>query len=183
MIARLSTRGLLVCFNQQRGSVMNTTYKIAMSVLVGAALGAAAVQGLHAQAKPKAYIVTESDVIDAASLAAYTPQAQAAATQDALQAPVQDAIPAGNQHQPELRAKGLETPRRPSHLEYSAPTVDGEGGVVERRESYAEYRGGGSGSGGAGAGASGGGEEAGYTSAGDDPAPRSRRGGGKRKKR
>ena len=58
---------------------MNTTYKIAMSVLVGAALGAAAVQGLHAQAKPKAYIVTESDVIDAASLAAYTPQAQAAA--------------------------------------------------------------------------------------------------------
>jgi uncharacterized protein (DUF1330 family) len=57
---------------------MNTTYKIAMSVLVGAALGAAAVQGLHAQVKPKAYIVTESDVIDAASLAAYTPQAQAA---------------------------------------------------------------------------------------------------------
>ena len=58
---------------------MNTRNKIAMSALVGAALGAAAVQGLHAQAKPKAYIVTESDVIDAASLAAYTPQAQAAA--------------------------------------------------------------------------------------------------------
>jgi uncharacterized protein (DUF1330 family) len=57
---------------------MNTTYKIAMSVLVGAALGAAAVQGLHAQVKPKAYIVTESDPIDAAALAAYTPQAQAA---------------------------------------------------------------------------------------------------------
>jgi preprotein translocase subunit SecA len=95
-------------------------------------------------------------------------QAQAAATQDALQvpAPVQDAIPAG--YQPELRAKGLETPRRPDHLNYSAPTIDGEGGVIERSESYADYRGG---------------DESGYTSAGDEPAPRSRRGSGKRKKR
>ncbi len=58
---------------------MNTQYKIVLSVLAGAALGAAAVQGLHAQAKPKAYIVTESEVIDAAALAAYLPQAQAAA--------------------------------------------------------------------------------------------------------
>jgi len=57
---------------------MNTKYKIVMGVLVGAALGAAAVQGLHAQAKPKAYIVTESEVIDPAGLAAYTPIAQAA---------------------------------------------------------------------------------------------------------
>src|SRR3982074_758858 len=57
---------------------MNTKYKVALAVLAGAALGAAAVEGLHAQAKPKAYIVTESDVIDAPSLAAYTPQAQAA---------------------------------------------------------------------------------------------------------
>jgi uncharacterized protein (DUF1330 family) len=53
---------------------MNTTYKIAMSVLVGAALGGAAVQGLHAQAKPKAFILTESEVLDAAALAAYTPK-------------------------------------------------------------------------------------------------------------
>jgi len=58
---------------------MNTKYKIALAVLAGAALGAAAVQGLHAQAKPKAYIVTESELLDAASLATYTPQAQAAA--------------------------------------------------------------------------------------------------------
>jgi uncharacterized protein (DUF1330 family) len=57
---------------------MNSKHKIALSLLAGAALGAAAVQGLHAQAKPKAYIVTESEVIDAAVLAAYTPQAQAA---------------------------------------------------------------------------------------------------------
>jgi hypothetical protein len=33
---------------------MNTKFKIAMAVVTGAALGAAAVQGLHAQAKPKA---------------------------------------------------------------------------------------------------------------------------------
>ena len=58
---------------------MNTKHKVAIGVLAGAALGAAAVQGLHAQAKPKAYIVTESELLDAAALAAYTPQAQAAA--------------------------------------------------------------------------------------------------------
>ena len=58
---------------------MNTKCKIALGVLAGAALGAAAVQGLHAQMKPKAYIVTETEVIDPAALAAYTPQAQAAA--------------------------------------------------------------------------------------------------------
>jgi uncharacterized protein (DUF1330 family) len=57
---------------------MNTTYKVALGVLAGAALGAAAVQGLHAQAKPKAYIVTESEVHDTAALAAYSPQAQSA---------------------------------------------------------------------------------------------------------
>jgi uncharacterized protein (DUF1330 family) len=57
---------------------MNSMYKVALGVLAGAALGAAAVQGLYAQAKPKAYIVTESEVIDAAALAVYTPQAQAA---------------------------------------------------------------------------------------------------------
>ena len=58
---------------------MNTNYKIVLAVVAGAALGAAAVQGLHAQVKPKAYLVTESEVIDAAALAAYVPQAQAAA--------------------------------------------------------------------------------------------------------
>ena len=57
---------------------MNTQYKIGLAVVVGAALGAAAVQGLHAQAKPKAYIVTETEVIDPAALAAFTPQARAA---------------------------------------------------------------------------------------------------------
>ena len=57
---------------------MNPKSKIMLAVVAGAVLGAAAVQGLHAQAKPKAYIVTETEVIDAAALAAYVPQAQAA---------------------------------------------------------------------------------------------------------
>ena len=57
---------------------MNPKSRIVLAAVVGAALGAAAVQGLHAQAKPKAYIVTETEVIDASALAAYVPQAQAA---------------------------------------------------------------------------------------------------------
>jgi uncharacterized protein (DUF1330 family) len=57
---------------------MNTTLKITLAVVVGAALGAAATQGLHAQAKPKAYLVSESEVIDAAVAAAYSPVVQAA---------------------------------------------------------------------------------------------------------
>jgi hypothetical protein len=57
---------------------MNSNLKIALAVVVGAAFGAAAVQGLHAQAKPKAYIVSESQVLDAAAAAAYSPVIQAA---------------------------------------------------------------------------------------------------------
>src|SRR5712691_603781 len=57
---------------------MNSNIKIVLAVVAGAAFGAAAVQGLHAQAKPKAYIVSESEVIDAAAAAAYGPVVQAA---------------------------------------------------------------------------------------------------------
>ena len=52
---------------------MNGTGKIALAVIVGAALGAAAMQGLHAQSKPKAYIVTENEITDAAAQAALAP--------------------------------------------------------------------------------------------------------------
>ena len=52
---------------------MNTKFKIALAVVAGAALGAAAMQGLHAQATPKAYAITETEVLDAAAQAAYTP--------------------------------------------------------------------------------------------------------------
>ena len=56
---------------------MNSKCQIVLAVLAGAALGAAAVQGLHAQAKPKAYIITESELLDPGALATYQPKAQA----------------------------------------------------------------------------------------------------------
>lgn len=43
---------------------MKTHYSVAVSVLAGVVLGATAVQALHAQAKPPAYIVSEADVMD-----------------------------------------------------------------------------------------------------------------------
>ena len=46
-------------------------------MLAGVAIGAAAVGGLHAQVKPKAYMVTELQVVDAAATAAYAPKVQA----------------------------------------------------------------------------------------------------------
>jgi len=57
---------------------MSSNYKLVFGVVLGAALGAAAVQGLHAQAKPKAYSVTETELLDATAQAAYSPQVQAA---------------------------------------------------------------------------------------------------------
>ena len=46
---------------------MNSKLKIAMAVVAGAAIGVTAVQVLHAQAKPKAYQVTELEIIDDAA--------------------------------------------------------------------------------------------------------------------
>ena len=43
---------------------MNSKSKLALTLVVGAAVGAAAMHGLHAQAKPKAYQVTELEIID-----------------------------------------------------------------------------------------------------------------------
>ena len=41
---------------------MNPKSKLALALVVGAAVGAAAVQGLHAQAKPPAFVVGEIDI-------------------------------------------------------------------------------------------------------------------------
>ena len=41
---------------------MKPCYTVALSILAGVAIGAAAVQALHAQAKPPAYVVAEIDV-------------------------------------------------------------------------------------------------------------------------
>jgi uncharacterized protein (DUF1330 family) len=46
---------------------MKTPYTVVLSMIAGAALGGAAIQGLHAQAKPKAYQVTELEIIDEAA--------------------------------------------------------------------------------------------------------------------
>ncbi|MER7056175.1 preprotein translocase subunit SecA [Streptomyces sp. NPDC000351] len=47
-----------------------------------------------------------------------------------LEKGAQDAVPAQAGARPEIRAKGLDAPKR-RDLHFSAPTVDGEGGVVE----------------------------------------------------
>jgi uncharacterized protein (DUF1330 family) len=44
---------------------MKIQYAVALAVAVGFGLGAAAIQGLHAQAKPPVYVVAEIDVTNA----------------------------------------------------------------------------------------------------------------------
>jgi uncharacterized protein (DUF1330 family) len=57
---------------------MKTHYAIALAMLAGVGLGAAAVQGLHAQGKPPIYLVTEIDVTNVdAYVKEYAPLAQA----------------------------------------------------------------------------------------------------------
>jgi uncharacterized protein (DUF1330 family) len=56
---------------------MRSNFKFAMVMLAGVAIGAIAVQGLHAQgAKLKAYSISESDILDRAAQAAYLPTAR-----------------------------------------------------------------------------------------------------------
>ena len=50
---------------------MKTHSTVALSILAGAAVGAAAVQTLHAQAKPPAYVVAEIEVTDPVGYKAY----------------------------------------------------------------------------------------------------------------
>jgi uncharacterized protein (DUF1330 family) len=57
---------------------MRSSYKIAVAVTAGVAIGALAVQGLHAQAKPPVYFVAEIDVTNPDAYAKeYAPKAQA----------------------------------------------------------------------------------------------------------
>src|SRR5207253_9202307 len=59
-------------------NAMNPNYKIAVGMLAGVAVGALAVQGLHAQAKPPVYYVAEIDVTNPDAYAKeYAPKAQA----------------------------------------------------------------------------------------------------------
>lgn len=57
---------------------MKTHYTVALAMLAGVGLGAAAVQGLHAQGKPPVYLVTEIDISNVdAYVKDYAPLAQA----------------------------------------------------------------------------------------------------------
>jgi uncharacterized protein (DUF1330 family) len=53
---------------------MKSNYKLAIALVAGAAIGAAAIQGLHAQSTPKAYVVTEIEVINQEAQNAYLPK-------------------------------------------------------------------------------------------------------------
>jgi uncharacterized protein (DUF1330 family) len=58
---------------------MKTHYTMTLAMLAGFGLGAVAVQGLHAQAKPPVYQVVEIDMLDPeAYVKDYVPKAQAA---------------------------------------------------------------------------------------------------------
>ena len=60
---------------------MKTHYSIALAMFAGVGLGAAAVQELHAQAKPPVYSVEEAEIdniVDQAAYSTYVPKAQAA---------------------------------------------------------------------------------------------------------
>src|SRR6185312_6367108 len=57
---------------------MKSNWKIAIALVAGAAIGGAAIQGLHAQAKPPVYLVAEIDVTNVdAYVKEYAPLAQA----------------------------------------------------------------------------------------------------------
>jgi uncharacterized protein (DUF1330 family) len=56
---------------------MKTNYKLAIALVAGAAIGGAAIQGLHAQAKPMGYVVTEVTIIDEAAFKEFSSKTQA----------------------------------------------------------------------------------------------------------
>ena len=56
---------------------MKSRFGSVMVMLAGVAIGAVAVQGLHAQgAKLKAYVISENEILDPAAQAAYLPAAR-----------------------------------------------------------------------------------------------------------
>jgi uncharacterized protein (DUF1330 family) len=57
---------------------MKIQYVVALSLMTGVAIGAVAIDRLHAQAKPPGYIITEVEVIDQAKFNEFAPKASAA---------------------------------------------------------------------------------------------------------
>jgi hypothetical protein len=63
---------------RQGGKIMKQYLGLGLGMLVGTVIGAAAVSGLHAQAKPPIYLVTEIDVTNPEGYGKeYAPKAQA----------------------------------------------------------------------------------------------------------
>jgi uncharacterized protein (DUF1330 family) len=54
---RTDFRAPLLSFKHQRGNTMNRSIALGLAMLAGGAIGATAIQGLHAQAKPPTYVV------------------------------------------------------------------------------------------------------------------------------
>jgi hypothetical protein len=55
---------------------MKTKYKVVAAIVAGAAIGAAFIQGLHAQAKPPTYVVVEiNNIADPEGFKAIGPKA------------------------------------------------------------------------------------------------------------
>ena len=53
---------------------MKMLYVVGMSAMAGMAIGAFGLQALHAQAKPKAYVVIETEVLDEAAFKEFLPK-------------------------------------------------------------------------------------------------------------
>src|SRR5262249_59924152 len=64
--------------NEERRAIMKIQYTIALALITGVAIGAVAVERLHAQAKPPVYVVTEINVTDPENYGKeFAPKAQA----------------------------------------------------------------------------------------------------------
>jgi hypothetical protein len=50
--------------DQREDQLMKTQYALAIATFAGIAIGGVAIQALHAQAKPRAYVVIEIDVVN-----------------------------------------------------------------------------------------------------------------------
>src|SRR5262245_39587565 len=70
MISKARDAGVLRAWE---GLSMKTRYAVALSMIAGAAFGGAAIQGLHAQAKLKAYTVAEIEVTDTSAQPGFLP--------------------------------------------------------------------------------------------------------------
>jgi uncharacterized protein (DUF1330 family) len=92
---------------------MKTQYTVALAMFAGFGLGAVAVQALHAQVKPKAYTVTEIEVLDQAALATYL----------ALVTPTIKAAGGGNFNTAGGKIIGFtgEPPKRVAIIEWDSP--------------------------------------------------------------